>query len=111
MVTINELMTIERFLLEIENRFKFDLSFDKTLKLYKLLKEIGRITNFFFLLQDEYYKKFNDSEKLKEYRNKLSGDRFEFDTDESIKFIDEIYDTTNDEEFKNIVLKNRFWKN
>ena len=111
MITINELMTIERFLLEIEARFKFDLSFDKALKLYKYLKEIGSITNFFFLLQEEHYKKFNNTEELKVYRNKLSGDRFEFDTDDAIKFIDEIYDTTNDEEFKNIVLKNRFWKN
>ena len=37
MITIGELMVIERFLLEIDVRFKFDLSFPEALKLYNFL--------------------------------------------------------------------------
>ena len=111
MVTVNELMVIERFLLEIDARFKFTLSFSDALKLYNFLKDIGRITNLYFELQNEYYSKYNDVEKLKEYRNRLSGDKVEFETGEMKEFIDGIYESVDDTEFKNIVLKNRFWKN
>ena len=111
MITIEELMVIERFLLEIDVRFKFDLPFSEALKLYEFLKSVGRITNLYFKLLDEHYSKFNDPIALQEYRNKISGEEIEFDTEEIKKFIDNIYERVDNVEFKNIVLKNRFWKN
>jgi hypothetical protein len=110
MITIEELMVIERFLLEIDVRFKFDLPFSEALKLYEFLKSVGRITNLYFKLLDEHYSKFNDPIALQEYRNKISGEEIEFDTEEIKKFIDNIYERVDNVEFKNIVLKNRFWK-
>ena len=111
MITIGELMVIERFLLEIDVRFKFELSFSEALKLYNYLKDVGRITNLYFNLQNEHYAKFNDLVALQEYKNKIYADEIEFDTDEMKKFIDDIYERVDNPEFKNIVLKNRFWKN
>ena len=110
MITIEELMVIERFLLEIDVRFKFDLPFSEALKLYEFLKSVGRITNLYFKLLDEHYSKFNDPIALQEYRNKISGEEIEFDTEEIKKFIDNIYERVDNVEFRNIVLKNRFWK-
>lgn len=110
MITIEELMVIERFLLEIDVRFKFDLPFSEALKLYEFLKSVGRITNLYFKLLDEHYAKYNDPIALQEYRNKISGEEIEFDTEEIKKFIDNIYERVDNVEFKNIVLKNRFWK-
>jgi hypothetical protein len=52
MITIGQLMVIERFLLEIDVRFKFELSFSEALKLYNYLKDVGRITNLYFNLMD-----------------------------------------------------------
>ena len=48
---------------------------------------------------------------LQEYKNRIAGDKIEFDTEEMKKFIDDIYERVDSVEFKNIVLKNRFWKN
>lgn len=111
LVTVNELMTIERFLLEIDARFKFTLSFSDAYKLYNYLKDVGRITNLYFELLEEFYRRNPDKDKLNEYKNKISGDKLEFNIEEVQFFIDEIFDTTKDEDFKNIVLKNRYWKN
>jgi len=111
LVTVNELMTIERFLLEIDARLKFTLSFSDACKLYDYLKNVGRITNIYFELLEEFYRKYPDKDKVNGYKNKISGDKLEFNIEEVQKFVDDVFDTTEDEEFKNIVLKNRYWKN
>ena len=111
LVTVNELMTIERFLLEIDTRFKFTLSFSDAYKLYNYLKDVGRITNLYFELLEEFYRKKPDKDKLNEYKNKISGDKIDFDIKEIQNFIDDVFNTTKDEDFKNIVLKNRYWTN
>ena len=111
LVTVNELMTIERFLLEIDARLKFTLSFSDACKLYNYLKDVGRITNIYFELLEEFYRKYPDKDKISEYKNKISGDKLEFNIEEIQKFIDNVFNTAEDDEFKNIVLKNRYWKN
>lgn len=109
MIKIKELMIIERFLLEINNKIKFELSFNDNIKLYEYSKEIGRITNLYFLLQEEFHEKINDTEKLKEYHSKLLNEDIDFNYENVIKFIEKIYNETNNDELKNIVDKNRFW--
>lgn len=111
MTTIGELMTLERILLEINVRFKFTFSYGDAYKLYTYLKDIGRMTNLYFQLLDEFYTKYHDKDELEKYKSRLSGSDVEFNTDEIKMFIDGVFDAVDDQDFKNIVLKNRFWKN
>ena len=110
MIKLKDLMTLERILLEIDVRFKFKLDFGNALKLYNYLKEVGRITSYAFLLQDEFHKKFGDIEKLKEYHNEIMKNEIEFDCTDIEKFIDYVYMIHGDEEFVNIVSEIKFWK-
>ena len=109
MIKLNDLMIIERFLLEIDIRFKFMLDFNEALKLYDYLKDIGRITNYSFLIQDEFQKKYNDIEKLKEYHEKIVNSEIDYNISEVIRFIESVMERYKDEEFENIILKNKFW--
>ena len=111
MITVEKLMVVERFLLEIENRFKFDLSFENVRVLYDYLKTVGRVTNLFFQLQEQHYNKFKDKDKLKAYHDKLMKEETYLDVSKMLRFIDWMTDTVDDEEFKNIVAKNKFWGN
>lgn len=106
---ISEIMTVERILLEIDKKFKFDLSFNDSLKLYNYLKEVGRVTNFFFYIQGEFSKKYQDQEKLMKYRSKLFSEALDIDLTDIERFIDNIYTTFNDSEFADLLKKNRFW--
>ena len=109
MVKVKDLMVLERLLLEVDVRFKFELDFGDAFKLYELLKNVGKITNYAFYIQDEHYKKYNDAEKLKQYHNMVMNSEVEFDSANTIKFIEYMNEKFNDEEFKNIILKNKFW--
>ena len=102
-------MVVERLLLEIENKFKFDMSFDDVRILYQHLKDIGRITNLFFALQEEYYDKFKDKDKLKEYHDKLLNEDINIDITDAAKFIEWIANTNLDNDFRDVVEKNKFW--
>ena len=109
-IYITEAMTVEKLLLEIDSRFKFDLSFNDELKLYNYLKEIGNLTNFFFYIQDEFSRRYPDKEKVKAYNRKLMSEKIEFDLSGAEDFIDRVFEETDDKEFKDTVLKNRFWR-
>ena len=102
-------MVVEQLLLEIENRFKFDMSFDDVRILYQYLKDIGRITDLFFALQEEYYDKFKDKDKLKEYHDKLLNEDINIDITDVAKFIEWIANTNLDNDFRDTVEKNKFW--
>ena len=106
---ISEIMTVERILLEIDKKFKFDLSFNDSLKLYNYLKEVGRVTNFFFYIQGEFSKKYQDQEKLMKYRSKLFSESLDIDLTDIEHFIDNVYTSFNDSEFSDLIKKNRFW--
>ena len=109
MVKIDELMRIEKILLEINNRYKFNLKLGEAVMLQDLLREIGRITNFYFLLQEEFFRKHGDKEKLQEYHNSLKEDNIYFNVSEAIKFINGVYDKLADEELKKIIDSTKFW--
>ena len=53
MITVKNLMSIERILLEIYTKHRFELEFNSAYKLYNYLRVIGRITNYSFQIQDE----------------------------------------------------------
>ena len=108
-IKLKDLMSLERLLLEIDVKYKFELSFKDALKLYEYLKEVGKITNYFFLIQDEFHKKYNDIDKLKEYHNKIMVDEVEFDYKEIVDFIDNILASYGDEEFQKLLSTVKFW--
>lgn len=86
-VTIKDVIKIEKTLLEIEERYKFVLDFNDVVTLNKLIKEIGEITELFFNLQIEYGEKYQDSKLLSDYKDKLSKDKFELDEQKYINFL------------------------
>ena len=109
MIKLKELMILERLLLEIETRFKFDLRFEEVAELYAFLKEVGRITNLFFMLQEQHYNVFKDKEKLKEYHDRLLNENVNINTVKMIGLVKDVCERFDDKEFKEIVAKNNFW--
>ena len=109
MITVRNLMTLERFLLEIENRFKFQLRFAEVIELYGFLKEVGKITNLFFLIQQQFQEKYADNEALKEYHDKLIDDEVNLNASKMIAFVKDVSNRFYDEEFADIITKNQFW--
>jgi hypothetical protein len=109
MITVRNLMILERFLLEIESRFKFKLRFAEVIELYGFLKEVGKITNLFFLIQQQFQEKYADNEALKEYHDKLIDDEVNLDVSKMIAFVKDVSNRFYDEEFADIITKNQFW--
>ena len=109
-IKLNDLMGLERLLLEIDVKYKFDLSFNDVYMLHMHLGNVGKITSYFFLIQDEFYKKYNDVDMLKDYHNRLMNDTIEFDYDDILLFIEKILNIYGNDEFKKLVETVKFWK-
>lgn len=109
MITVKNLMTLERLLLEIEERFKFQLRFAEVIELNGFISEIGKITDLFFSLQEEHYRKYGDNEALSEYHEKLMNDKVKINTSKMVAFVKDICNRFVDDEFGKIVVKNQFW--
>ena len=90
MCTITELMKLEKQLLELNANNRFELSFGDYITLQHFLKDIGRITNYYFYLQEEYFKGHGDKDKLKEYHDRLSNDEIPYDTKSVENFIEKV---------------------
>lgn len=86
-VTIKDVINLENTLLEIEESYKFILDLNDMITLKGLIKEIGEITDLFFNLQIEYGEKYQDTKLLSEYKDKLSKDKFEFNVQKYINFL------------------------
>lgn len=110
MTNINELMKVERILIEISLKEKFNLSFGEVIELENLLKDIGRMTNMFFLLQEEFYKKEGDKDKLKEYHEKLQNDTVPYNLTDAKRLIEGVIPKIQNEEVKTIIKPLMFWK-
>lgn len=110
MISIKELMGLERILLEIETKFKFSLNFSDAYLLHTYLIEVGKITSYSFLIQDEFNEKFNDLDKLKEYHDKIMNSSIEFlEEKEIIEFIVKIEKLLNNEELTKLILNIGWW--
>ena len=110
-ITVSNLMILERLLLEIDARLKFEMNFGDAYTLHKLLNEVGRITSNAFLIQDDYHKKLNKKKKLKEYHKMVMDSEITTDTDyrDIIEFIEYISFKFKDGEFDKILNKIKFW--
>lgn len=108
-ISLSQLMILERLLLEMEVRVKFDLPFGDAFKLYDYLLEVGRITNYAFKIQDDFNTKFNDKEKLKEYHEKVMDSEVEYDYWKVIDFIDKVVESNVSEDYNKVVNTFMFW--
>lgn len=109
LIKVNELMILERLLLEIDARFKYEMNFGDAYKLHQLLTLVGKITSYAFLIQDEYHQKFNDAEKLKTYHKMVMDSDIEFDYTDAINFINYTASKYGNEEFEKIMKEIKFW--
>lgn len=108
-IKLSNLMVLERLLLEIDVRFKFDLEFGEAYRLHEFLVSVGKITSYAFLIQDEYHQKHQDTEKLKEYHKMVMNSLVEFNYEEVIDFIVDVNEKFKNEEFENIISEIKFW--
>ena len=106
---LKELMVLERILLEFDVKYKFELDFGDAYKLHTYLNKVGKITSYAFLIQDEFHSKYNDTEKLKEYHNKVMDSTVYFNYGDIVKFIDELNEKFKDEKISSLILNNTFW--
>lgn len=109
MITIKNLMSIERILLEIYTKHKFELDFNSVYKLYDYLRVIGRITNYSFQIQDEYYQTTKDEEKMKAFHEKVLNGEVDYDWGKAAMFIGELMGELKNDEVNEMVNKLKFW--
>ena len=109
MIELKDLMVIEKMLLEINDKFKFELPFNVAFKLYKYLTEIGEITDYVFQLQEEFGEKY-DILELEKYHDKIMNETVSVNANEYKSFLDSMNTLINKNEFDNIVTKNKFWE-
>ena len=109
MIKLKDLMKIERILLEIDTYFKFELPFGDAWELHNYLVKVGKITSYAFLIQDEFHNAYNDTEKLKEYHEKIMDSTVYFNYGDIVKFIDELNEKFKDEKIGSLILNNTFW--
>lgn len=108
-IKLKELMVLERILLELDVKYKFELDFGDAYKLHTYLNKVGKITSYAFLIQDEFHNKYNDTEKLKEYHNKVMDSIVYLDYGDIVKFIDKLNEKFKDEKISSLILNNTFW--
>ena len=106
MISLKELMLLERILLELDAKHKFELDFGDAYKLHEYLTMVGKITSYAFLIQDEFHNTYNDVDKLKEYHNKVMDSTICFNhNDEILSFVSRLNEKINDNEINNLILK------
>ena len=107
MANIIKFTEAERILLEIDDKHKFKLSFNEMLKLRDYLNAIGNITDFYFNIQSDFFKKVQDVKELEKFNNRISKEEIEidFDFDKLVSFINKIAAKINDDELNHLLDK------
>lgn len=108
-IKLKELMVLERILLEFDVNHKFELDFSDAYKLHTYLTKVGKITSYAFLIQDEFHNMYHDTEKLKEYHERVMDSTLYFDYGDIVKFINELNDKVKDEKINSLIINNTFW--
>ena len=109
MITVKNLMIIERILLEINSKHKFELSFNTAYRLAEFLRVIGRITNYSFLLQDEFNQNAINRDEKVEYHVKILNSEVDYDWTKAASFIGEIMEELKNEDVNKLVNELKFW--
>jgi uncharacterized protein YjaZ len=110
MVKLKDLMKIERILLEIDTYFKFELPFGDAWELHNYLVKVGKITSYAFLIQDEFSQTFKDTDKLKEYHDKLMENSVQLKCfKDLVKFIEKLQKEINNEKLDKLISSLKWW--
>lgn len=109
MITLKNLMVIERILLEINSKHRFELSFNTAYKLAEFLSVIGRITNYSFLLQDEFNQNAINRDEKVEYHVKILNSEVDYDWTKAASFIGELMEELKNEDVNKLVNEIKFW--
>ena len=109
MITVKNLMVIERILLEINSKYRFELSFNTAYKLAEFLRVIGRITNYSFLIQDEFSRKTINNDERVEYHVKILNSEVDYEWTKAASFIGEIMEELKNEDVNKLVNELKFW--
>lgn len=99
-ITIKEIIEIECLLLMIEDKYKFKITFSNALKLDEMLEEIGKYSNKYFMLMNEYPKELANTIPnmeqatinlyVKLYNDKILAEELDINVNDSLLFINEI---------------------
>ena len=108
-ISVKNLMSLERILLEMSARMRFDLEFSEAYELLGYLSEIGAITDYVFHIQEEYAKEYNDKELSKKYNEKIMSSSVNLDYEKITSFIDNVIRSYDNDEFSKIVGNLKFW--
>ena len=109
MITVKNLMVIEIILLEINSKHKFELSFNTAYKLAEFLRVIGRITNYSFLIQDEFSRKTINNDERVEYHVKILNSEVDYEWTKAASFIGELMEELKNEDVNKLVNELKFW--
>lgn len=83
--------------------------FGDAYNLHRYLIEVGKVTSYAFLIQDEFNEKYHDTEKLKEYHKMVMESYVDFDFEEIVKFINKIQEQIKDEKLNTLIGNLKFW--
>lgn len=109
-ISVKRLMELERILLEIDARVKFDLTLSEAFELYTHLRDVSRATNFVFNIQDEYNTRIGPTqEEMKKYHDKVMDSTLELDYERVTEFIDRICAKYENGTIREVIAKFRFW--
>lgn len=108
-ISVKNLMSLERILLEMSARMRFDIEFSEAYELLGYLREIGGITDYAFYIQEEYAKEYNDKELSKKYNEKIMSSSVKLDYGKITSFIDKISKSYENDDFSKIVDNLKFW--
>ena len=107
MATINKFIDAERILLEIDDKYKFKLSFNDMLKLRDYINSVGELTSFYFNIQSDFFKKTQDINELSKFNDRISNEEIDTDLnfDELKKFINRIVNQIGSNDLYNLLDK------
>jgi len=108
-MNIKNFMDLERILLEINERHKGDISFFDSYKVWKALKEIGEVTDYFVIYQNDLMKTCATTREAEEIHDKVMADETEYKVDGVIALVDELCDKYDNEDLRSVVKTHKFW--
>ena len=105
MTTIKKFIEAERILLEVDDKYKFKLSFNDMLKLRDYIDSIGKLTNFYFNIQSDFFKKVQDIKELEKFSDRISNEEIEtdLDFDKLKKFINHVVNQIDSKELYDLL--------
>lgn len=92
MITIKDIILLEKRFLEFENDYKFVITLDELFILEEYINKIGRITSIYFNVQFEFSRAHEDKDEVQKYHDKLTDCELKYDFSDAIEFINNMCD-------------------